>query len=274
MTNETENQKDNVCRLCGGTLDNLFTGKVLGKYVVSYYKCSHCHSAQTENPHWLDEAYSQQDYNLDTGALQRNLTNFAACYTLSKILSANKVVDFGGKDGILCRFLRDHLIECFVCDKYSRPNYTPDFELNSRTNNVDMVLAFEVFEHFANPKADLDEIFSFQPNYIVATTELYANQGNDWWYFTQETGQHVFFYSAQAINLIAQKYGYAVALVGAYILFYKTDIPNIQNKIISLQSALTGWIFQAIKSYIFLLPTPGVTTDYNFVLSKLTQPQL
>jgi len=135
-------------------------------------------------------------------------------------------------------------------------------------------MAFEVFEHFANPKADLDEIFSFQPNYIVATTELYANQGNDWWYFTQETGQHVFLYSAQAINLIAQKYGYAVALVGAYILFYKSDIPNIQHKIISLQSALTGWIFQAIKSYIFLLPTPGVATDFNFVRSKLTQPQL
>jgi len=270
MTNEPENRKDNFCRLCGGTLYKLFKKKLLRKYDVSYYKCQHCNSALTENPYWLDEAYSQQNYNLDTGALQRNIGNFAGCYTLSKIFSANRIVDFGGKDGILCRFLRDHLIDCFVYDKYSRPNYSLDFELRSSTTNIDMVLAFEVFEHFTNPHADLDEIFSFESKLVVATTALYSDQGNDWWYFSPESGQHVFFYSPQAINLIAQKYRYGVTLVGGYILFYKTDIPEIQNKIISAQSALTGWIFQAIKSYIFLLPTPGVQNDFDFVRSKLS----
>ncbi len=276
MSNMRElDQKSNqlLCRLCGGALNYIFTEKILRKYSVSYYKCSNCHSAQTESPYWLEESYSAESYNIDTGALQRNLTNFAACYTLSKILSVDKVVDFGGKDGVLCRFLRDHLIDCFVYDKYSKPSYAPEFEVTQGTSNVDMVLAFEVLEHFTNPNVDLDEIFSFEPKYVVATTELYSNQGDDWWYLAKESGQHVFFYSAQAINLIAQKYGYAVTMVGNYILFFKADISDIQKKIISSQSALAGWIFQAIKSYVFLLPTPGVQTDFDFVRSKLNQAE-
>ena len=269
MMNKNENQKYMFCRLCDGILGGFFTGKILGKYEVEYYKCSKCYSVQSENPYWLDEAYSQKKYNLDTGALQRNLNNFASCYILSKILSTNKVIDFGGKDGLLCRFLRDHSIECYVYDKYSSPEYALDFQHKPDTHNIDMVLAFEVIEHFANPKSDIDEIFRLQSNYIVVTTELYSNQGKDWWYFARETGQHIFFYTVEAINLIADNYGYGVTLVGGYILFYKKNIPEIHNKLISLNSILNGWIFQAIKSYIFLLPTPGVQTDFDFIKSKI-----
>ncbi len=35
MTNETKRQTDYLCRLCGGSLDNLFTQKILGKYDIA-----------------------------------------------------------------------------------------------------------------------------------------------------------------------------------------------------------------------------------------------
>jgi hypothetical protein len=259
------------CRLCDGVLAKKFNCIILNKHDVTYYLCSDCSSLQTEHPHWLDEAYSVTDFNLDTGALQRNINNFAACYTLAKLLSVDRVIDFGGKDGLLCRFLRDHLIDCYVYDKYSKPSYSIDFEAGSSQSNVDLVLAFEVFEHLPNPRVDLEEIFSFQSKYVLVTTDIYSNQGSDWWYLAKEGGQHVFFYSAQAINFIARKYGYGVTIVGSMILFFKEDIPEVLNKIVSSQTALDGWIFQAIKSYVFLLPTPGVGADYNFVKNKLSQ---
>ncbi len=175
---------------------------------------------------------------------------------------------------MLCRFLRDHLTDCYVYDKYSTPTYSIDFVASANLKNIDLVMAFEVFEYFSNPKVDLDEIFSFQSNFVLVTTAFYSDQNADWWYLAKESGQHVFFYSTQAINLVANKYGYGVTTVGGMILFFKTNIPDIHNKIVSCQTALTGWIFQAIKSYIFHLPAPGVQNDYEHVISKVAQQQL
>jgi len=269
--NEHSSSKINTCRLCGGILSSAFSGKVLTRYQIEYYKCSTCYSLQTETPYWLAEAYSVKESNLDTGALQRNLNNFAACYTFSSLLSIKKIIDFGGKDGLLCRFLRDHLLECFVFDRYSSPDYAIDFRVHPGIADVDAVFAFEVFEHFANPGDDISEIFAFEPLYVLATTDIYTDQGADWWYLAKEGGQHVFFYSATALNLVAQKYGYSVVKVGGFILFYKPNISDVHQKIISLQSALSGWIFQAIKSYVFALPTPGVNADFEAVKLKLNQ---
>lgn len=259
------------CRLCDSHLKKSFSSRILGKYDINYHICTGCNSLQTDYPYWLDEAYSEPLFSLDTGAVQRNLNNFAACYLLGKILPINSILDFGARDGLLCRFLRDHLFDCYAHDKYSKPSYSIDFQIMPRERDIDLVVAFEVLEHFSNPKTDLEEIFMFQPKYVLATTELYSNQGKEWSYLAQESGQHIFFYSGHAVNLIAQMFGYGVTIVGNMILFYKTDIPGIQAKIISCQATLSGWIFQAIKSYIFLLPTPGVSVDAEFVKRRAAQ---
>jgi len=257
------------CRLCEGILNEKFRLTILNKYDIKYHECESCHSLQTENPYWLDEAYAIKDFNLDTGALQRNIDNFAKCFTISKIFEIKKGVDFGAKDGILCRFLRDHEIDCYAYDRYSKPSYVIDFAAPPKSN-IDILFAFEVLEHFANPTKDLEEIFSFNPKYVLCSTELYLNQKADWWYLAKEGGQHVFFYSLQAIHLIANKYNYAVTLIGGMLFFYKTEIPGVQHKIIAAQTALSGWIYKAIKPYIFSLPTSGYEKDNAIILKKLS----
>jgi hypothetical protein len=272
MSNMIESYEVKIkCRLCESDAVKKFNTKILNKYNVVYYECSGCRSLQTQNPYWIDESYSELDFNLDTGALQRNMNNFAACYALCKILSVNNIVDFGAKDGLLCRFLRDHQINCFAYDKYSKPSYSIDFQATIDLGPVDMLMAFEVLEHLPNPITDLDEIFSFNPSYVLVSTEIYTGQGEDWWYLAKEGGQHIFFYSVEAINIIAKKYRYSVTKIGNMILFFKSDIENVQNKIISSQTVLNGWIFQAIKSYIFLLPTYGIQADHDLVKSKIAK---
>lgn len=255
------------CRLCDGVLRHRFNLMLLRKYDVAYFQCQKCHSLQTEVPYWLEEAYENNISSLDTGAVQRNINNFAFCYAFSKIFNVKSAIDFGSSDGMLCRFMRDHEIDCYAYDKYAIPIYAQAFR-SPPDRGVDLLTAFEVLEHLPNPAADLDEIFSFSPQYVLCSTEIYANQSSDWWYLAQEGGQHVFFYSAPAINFIAQKYGYNVVRIGEMLLFYRPEIRNINNMIVAAQTALSGWIFQAIKSYVFLLPAQGVGKDMNFIRSK------
>ena len=252
------------CRLCGGHLTPSFTKQVLRKYKVAYYKCEACLSLQTELPYWLNEAYQNNNLStMDTGSAQRNLINLAACYLIAKLLKARNVLDIGGGDGLLCRLLRDYSINCFVKDKYAIPTYGQGFTEPNFTT-PDLVLGFEVLEHFANPVTDLELFFSYQPPALLFSTLIYsARKKQDWWYFVPETGQHVFFYSKPALSWIAKKYGYDFVKSGAYILFVKKRslivkvlAPILLNKI----------ILRLARLIILLLPTTGVTRDQKLYL--------
>jgi len=256
------------CRLCGGGVVGRFSLRVLGKLDVTYSECSVCKSLQTAYPTWIEESYRQNLSGTDTGALQRNLQNFAYALIVSSIFDAKTAFDYGGGDGLLCRFLRDHSIDCYVYDKYSSPGYaqgftTPPFE------RPDLLTAFEVFEHFVDPKAALAELLAKAPQVMVVTTSLYTGQAADWWYLDPETGQHVFFYSPQALMLIAQSYRYHVAQAGNCFLFVNQAVTDAEKKIFAAQKMLDGWIFQAIKSYMFSLPTPGSEKDFHDLQSRI-----
>jgi Methyltransferase domain len=248
------------CRLCGGRLLDRFKLKVLRKYDVQYYECKTCHSLQTEKPYWLDEAYNQTLSSLDTGAAQRNLLNLGACYAISKLFKVRNAIDFGGGDGILCRLMRDQGINCFVKDKYAQPTYAQGFTEPDFTK-PDLVVAFEVLEHFSNPMTDLDELFSLDPNILLVTTAIYTNEEKDWWYLAPEGGQHVFFYSRNSLDLIAVKYEYKLIICSSFILFVKSSHLT-PTKLLMAKLLLKGKICRLIKSAVVLLPAPGVWKDH------------
>ena len=252
------------CRLCAGSLSSRFSLEVLRQHKVAYYACDCCHSLQTETPYWLHEAYAKNLASLDTGALQRNINNFVVCYAIARLFDVRTAVDYGGGDGLLCRFMRDHSFDCYTHDKFASPSYAQGFAAPPALR-PDLLTAFEVLEHLAHPSTELQEIFSFAPKYLLVSTDLYTGQGPDWWYLAPDAGQHVFFYSPQAITMIAQRFGYSVAQAGAQLLFLRKDVPDAASKIVLAKEVLQGWIFQAIKSYVFLLPTPGVASDFDLV---------
>jgi hypothetical protein len=258
------------CRLCGGLSRHIFKQTILQKYEVGFYKCDTCLSLQTEDAYWLDEAYGNSLSYLDTGRAQRNLSDLAVCFFVSKLYGLRNIIDFGGGDGLLCRFLRDYGLNCFVKDKYAAPTYAqgftePDFQ------NPDLVIAFEVLEHFPNPAKDLDSLFSLNPQVLFVSTGIYTNEQSDWWYLAPETGQHIFFYSKEALHLIADKYGYGLLLTnGGLILFVRPGLlSNAKYALTKLM--LKGVIVRFLRSLIVFLPAPYAENDRDHLLQKAKQ---
>ncbi len=256
-----DTEKNARCRLCHGLVRNRFGLKVLGKYDVAYGECVECGSLQTEPPYWLDEAYKNNLSGSDTGAAQRNLENFIATFVVCKLFALTNAVDFGGGDGFLCRLLRDYNINCFVEDKFADPVYAqgftePDFD------SPDLVTGFEVLEHLPDPEKDVVRLFGHGAPVVFVSTEIYSEQGTDWWYLSPDTGQHIFFYSRKALELIAERFGYESKLAGSYILFVKNG-RHSQLRLAIARLFLRRRICKLLRAVVFLLPASGVSRDHR-----------
>ena len=217
------------CRLCNGAVRPAFSLLTLRKYSVAYFECQSCKSLQTEQPYWLEEAYKSNLNEIDTGAAQRNLTNLGATYVVTKTFGLRNIIDFGGGDGFLCRLLRDYSLNCFVSDKYAQSTYAAGFT-RANFGQPDLLLAYEVAEHFVNPGDEFEKLFAVDPKVLMVTTGIYTGQDRDWWYFVPETGQHIFFYSQEALQWIASAHGRRLLLCGDYILFVKPEIVSKKTK--------------------------------------------
>jgi hypothetical protein len=268
LDTDAENQahQGGGCRLCNGEVRLQFSIPVLERHAVEYSSCLFCGSLQTEPPYWLKDAYQHNLAILDTGAAQRNLANLSAAVVVARLLGARDLVDFGGGDGLLCRLLRDHGLNCFVEDKYAKASYAlgftrPDFE------KPELLLAFEVLEHFENPQRDLQTLFQSKPRALLASTVPYDTQGSDWWYLTPETGQHVFFYSRAAMRLIAERWGFDVVGQGYYWLFVKSGTFGGVKKALA-RMLLTRPILRLVGALLRLMPTPAVTRDFDSLRSR------
>lgn len=258
------------CRLCDGSLAHRFDLKILGKHHVQYLECTDCGSLQTEPPHWLDEAYGNTNLsNLDTGAAQRNIHNLAACFAVSKLFNLKNAIDIGGGDGLLCRLLRDYGINCFVKDKYATPTYAQGFT-DEDFDAPDLLIGFELLEHFSNPKSDVDDLFGYRPGALLLSTEIYENQEKDWWYLLPESGQHVFFYSKRALQKVAERYDYSLVFGGGFILFVRNASAL---KMAFARVLLNRLVCRLIRGIVVLLPARGVWADHAIQVEKSKHAQ-
>src|SRR5258707_8545718 len=251
---------DEACRLCEGHLVPKFSRMVLHKYEVRYFECDRCGSLQTESPYWLDDAYSSNLSSLDSGAVQRNLQNLAAAYVISKLFRVRDALDFGGGDGLLCRLLRDYNVNCYVKDKYAVPTYSQGFS-EPDFSAPNLVLAFEVLEHFATPWRELQDLFQLQPKVLLASTEVYGHQRADWWYLASEAGQHVFFYSEKAVQMIAERFGYSSLLSGGFLLFVRKPDHSALKSFLA-RILLSRVVCRLLRGLILIMPAPGAWRDH------------
>jgi hypothetical protein len=250
-----------VCRLCDAKAEGVFSATLIGHHHVRYYRCQGCGSLQTEKPHWLDEAYANSNLAvLDTGVAQRNLNNLAAVYAVASMSGIRTVVDIGGGDGLLCRLLRDYGVDARLEDRYASNTYAQGFEADERHRPV-MYTAFEVLEHYAEPKRDLGMIFDSQPDTVVVTTALYEGQGPEWWYIATDSGQHVFFYTREAMKIIAVRYGYTVLFAGLYTLFVRQQSGMFAT--LAARMAMSRIGTRILRSCMMLLPARGAVRDFE-----------
>lgn len=204
-------------KITNGETEFLFSTNVLGKYNVKYYRCIETGFIQTEDPYWLDEAYSSAIASLDLGLLYRNIKLVDAT---KKILTNNfnvekKFLDYAGGYGIFTRLMRDNGYDFYHHDKFCENIFAKYFELENayETKGFETLTAFEVFEHLTNPLEEISAMLEFS-NSILFSTELVPvkkiESPADWWYFVPETGQHISFYTKKSLDKIGEILGLQV----------------------------------------------------------------
>jgi hypothetical protein len=201
-----------ICKICGFEAHNIFSTTILNKYEnIKYFHCSNCEFLQTEDPFWLNEAYTDAILQQDTGLLTRNnsLAKTSAILIYFLFNKNGKFVDLGGGYGIFTRLMRDIGFDFYWSDPYSKNIIARGFEYSSdNADNVELVTCFDCFEHFNDPIYEIEKIFKISTN-VIFTTNLLPNpvpEPNSWWYYAVEGGQHISFYREKTLEFIAKKY--------------------------------------------------------------------
>jgi 2-polyprenyl-3-methyl-5-hydroxy-6-metoxy-1,4-benzoquinol methylase len=200
-------------KITGGDTDFLFHSKILHKYEVKYYQCKETGFVQTEEPYWLEEAYQSAITKLDVGLVHRNvhLADLTGKLLLKSFNYKQDFLDYAGGYGLFTRMMRDKGFNFYHTDRFCQNLFAEYFDLNqpSTVTYFELVTAFEVFEHLANPLEEIGEILQFSDN-VLFTTEIRPNgiaSFKEWYYISAETGQHVSFYSLDSLKYLAEYFG-------------------------------------------------------------------
>ena len=189
-----------------------FEATVLGRHRVQYYFCQESGLLQTEEPYWLEEAYSSAITEMDTGLAARNLLNRDRCAVwLHHMFGPDcQYADVAGGYGLLTRLMRDAGFRFYHYDKFCENIFARKLEPPPEFR-ADAVCAFEVFEHLTNPMEFITESFdTYKTDSMLFSTLLFYKDRvppQDWWYYTFPTGQHVSFYQPRSLRMIAKKLG-------------------------------------------------------------------
>lgn len=200
-----------VSKITGGETELLFTGKILQKHEVRFFRCKDTGFIQTEEPYWLAEAYSSAITKLDVGMVIRNqnLTEVAVPLLLRYFNHNGKFLDYAGGYGLFTRMMRDKGFDFYHVDPYCQNIFAEFQDANElpKETQFEVVTAFEVLEHLVNPTNDIKDILSYGDNLFFTTELVPQDLKQDWWYFSFETGQHISFYTEKALRYLADLYG-------------------------------------------------------------------
>jgi hypothetical protein len=212
------------CPICSGTRRELFQAKLLRKYEVHYFLCDTCGLLQTEQPYWLDEAYSSAIADADTGLVARNLEiagKLAGLIYFCFDPNAQYLEAAGGY-GLLTRMMRDRGFDFRWHDPYCENIFARGFEWDQvkGTAKNGAVTAIEVLEHTLNPLDFIrNTLAQAKTRTIIFSTQLYKGAPplpEQWWYYSLESGQHISFFSRDTLRILAERLGLRLYTHGSF----------------------------------------------------------
>ena len=269
------------CHICQNKTSVIFQTKILKKYDVSYHQCSSCRFIQTDDAFWLSEAYENIITSLDIGLINRNLylqeqipTIINTCFP-----EAKSMLDYGGGYGMFVRMMRDKGYDFYRQDIYCDNLFSKHFDITDfQDKKIDIVTAFEVFEHLDNPLVEIEKMFKYSENVVFSTTLIPDDIKlfKEWWYVAPETGQHISFYSEESLKFIAKKYNLYFYTNHSNLHFFSKGILNQQQvndmffKKISLKEKIYNRLLGNLKSKP-LEKKSLLQSDYDFILKNISK---
>lgn len=212
-----------TCRICQSPSRAFGRARVLGRHDVGYHRCERCGFVQTDEPFWLDEAYSEAITNSDLGLVSRNLQLAPVVLALAVTMfdPAGRFVDYGGGYGMLVRLLRDAGLDFYRSDRYCRNLFAVGFDApEPELASYELLTAIEVFEHLVDPVAEVERMLGFSRS-LFFTTQLVPAEvppPDSWWYYGLEHGQHVSFYTRDSLRVLGERFGLTLYSRGPYHL--------------------------------------------------------
>lgn len=203
-------KQEQPCYVCRAEMKPLFQLRVLGKYEVRYFHCERCGYARTEEPYWLEEAYSDAIVRADTGILQRNwaLSAKLACTLFLSFDPRATYLDVAGGYGLLTRLMRDYGFDFYWQDKFCENLIARGFEAERSSTQFAAVSCFEAIEHTVNPVEFIRQTLDQHRcrNFIFSTVPYTGFRPEpNWGYLSPGTGQHISFFQTRTLQTMAEQ---------------------------------------------------------------------
>jgi hypothetical protein len=235
------------CKICGSQTADFGTLKLMGKYDASYRRCLMCGFIFAENPYWLPEAYSSAITVTDMGTVSRTDRNSLMTKAIIDVFysSSQQFLDYGAGYGMFVRRMRDLGYNFYAYDPHCRNMFAEQVALSDLGNHTfDLTTAFEVFEHLQDPAQLALELWPHTDQLLV-TTEIVPTPApplDEWWYYAPEHGQHVSFFTLDALRIIGEAGNRNLCSNGANLhLFSRGKVSNyLFNKVTSERAS--QWI--------------------------------
>jgi hypothetical protein len=101
---------DESCKICSAKMAGAFRARVLGRHDVRYLYCPSCQHLRTEEPYWLEQAYTEAITRADTGLVVRNLdiARLLGGILYTYFRRDGQFLDTAGGTGLLTRIGKTH----------------------------------------------------------------------------------------------------------------------------------------------------------------------
>ncbi len=187
-----------LCPLCDSPLSTQMD--------THFYDCDTCKAIVKHKKHHLTPTEEKAHYECHNNDVEdigyQKFTMPITKYVLDNFLPEHIGLDFGSGTGPVISSMLEK-------NNYNIVQYDPFFTPNEKIfdTTYDYIVSCEVFEHFTNPKLEIDRLIRLlKPNGILLImTLLYKNtiDFKTWYYKNDPT--HIFMYRSETIEYIAKE---------------------------------------------------------------------
>lgn len=233
-----------TCPVCDGPMAPFDTATVLGTHRADYHRCRACGLVATLEPTWLEEAYTHAIHDADVGLLRRARRNarLAAAIIGWEGLRGGRFLDWAAGYGTFVQLMREQGHDFWQHDDYASPVFAREFR-DDGTTRYDLVTAFEVVEHLADPRKELAHLAE-RTDRVLFTTETLpqpAPRVGDWWYYMPEVGQHITFHTPESLRILGEGLGFRTTTNGRnWHLWHRGPLDVRTRAVLSARVNRTG----------------------------------